>query len=150
MSDCIFCKIISGEIPSIKIREDEDFLAILDLFPNVRGMTLVIPKKHYDSEILNMDDEIYSKYMLATKKVSQMLKQSLNVNRVWLIIEWMWINHAHTKLYPMYWIDADRKPHLSNDPVFFEDYPWYLTSKMWPQANIQWLQKIADQIKKNS
>lgn len=44
--DCIFCKIIKGEIPSYKVYEDEEFLGILDIFPNTKGMTLLIPKNH--------------------------------------------------------------------------------------------------------
>ena len=45
--DCIFCKIVQGELPCYKIYEDENFLAILDIFPLASGHTLVIPKKHY-------------------------------------------------------------------------------------------------------
>lgn len=47
MPDCIFCKIISGSIPSYKIFEDDRFLAFLDIMPVVPGHTLVVPKKHY-------------------------------------------------------------------------------------------------------
>jgi len=46
MTDCIFCKIVAGEIPSYKIYEDEKYLAFLDIMPNCTGHTLVIPKKH--------------------------------------------------------------------------------------------------------
>ena len=46
MSDCIFCKIIRGEMPSHKVYEDEKTIAILDIFPVNPGHTLVIPKKH--------------------------------------------------------------------------------------------------------
>ena len=49
MENCIFCKIVKGEIPCVKIWEDKDFLAILDVFPNTKGMTLVLTKKHFDS-----------------------------------------------------------------------------------------------------
>ena len=48
MSDCIFCKIVAGEIPCYKIYEDEKYLAFLDIFPCTEGHTLVIPKKHVD------------------------------------------------------------------------------------------------------
>ena len=44
--DCIFCKIINGEIPSTKVYEDDEFLAFMDINPAVRGHTLVIPKYH--------------------------------------------------------------------------------------------------------
>ncbi len=46
MTDCIFCKIVSGEMPSYKIYEDEKYLAFLDIFPSAEGHTLVIPKEH--------------------------------------------------------------------------------------------------------
>lgn len=45
MEDCIFCKIVNGEVDSAKIWENKDFLAILDIKPNTKGMTLVLPKK---------------------------------------------------------------------------------------------------------
>ena len=48
MADCIFCKIVAGEIPSYKIYEDEQYLAFLDIFPSTEGHTLVIPKQHVD------------------------------------------------------------------------------------------------------
>ena len=74
MSDCIFCKIIAGEISSVKIWENDEFVAILDAFPACRGQTLVIPKRHYDSDIFLMDDDVYTLLMLATKEVSALMK----------------------------------------------------------------------------
>src|SRR4051812_701980 len=47
MQDCIFCKIVSGEIPAEKVYEDEDFIAFLDIHPQSPGHTQVIPKTHY-------------------------------------------------------------------------------------------------------
>jgi len=49
MTDCIFCKIVAGEIPADKVYEDEDFLAFLDIHPINLGHTLLIPKKHYEN-----------------------------------------------------------------------------------------------------
>ena len=83
MTDCIFCKIIAGEMPSHKVRENDDFLAILDVFPNTKGQTLVIAKDHYDSDILAIEDKSYfSKYLLAAQEVSQLLRSKLQVQRV--------------------------------------------------------------------
>ena len=73
--NCIFCKILDGVIPSVKIREDDDFVAILDAFPNRKGMTLVITKDHMDSDILAKDDDFIAKYFQAAKKVADMLKK---------------------------------------------------------------------------
>ena len=103
MSDCIFCKIANNEAPCFKIRENDEFLAFLDIMPNVKWQTLIIPKQHYDSDLFQIDDEIfYWRLMSATKEVIDMLKKSLKVQRVWMIMEWMWVNHLHLKLYPMY------------------------------------------------
>jgi len=51
MGECIFCKIVSGEVPAVKIFEDETSIAFLDMSPAVKGQVLVIPKKHIGSNI---------------------------------------------------------------------------------------------------
>lgn len=102
MDWCIFCSIISGDIPSIKIWENDRFIAILDAFPNTKWMTLVMPKKHYDSNVFKMEDSIYQDFMLAVKEVSNILMKWLKVERIIMIMEWLQVNHAHVKLYPFY------------------------------------------------
>lgn len=74
---CIFCKIISGEIPSYKVYEDEKFLAILDAFPLRVGHTLVIPKEHYSnlSEIPDLD---LKDLIIKVKQVAALLTTKLN------------------------------------------------------------------------
>ena len=56
--DCLFCKIVKGEISSYKIRENANFLAILDIFPNCKWQTLVIAKNHYDSDLFEIEDAV--------------------------------------------------------------------------------------------
>ena len=63
MTDCLFCKIVKGELDSAKIWEDKDFLAILDIMPNTKGMALVLTKKHYGSYIFEMPGEIYEEFL---------------------------------------------------------------------------------------
>ena len=70
----IFEKIATKEIPSTKIREDDEFLAILDLFPNTKGQTLLFPKKRYESDIEKMPEDIFQRFFLAAKKVETILK----------------------------------------------------------------------------
>ena len=67
---CVFCKIINGEIPSKKIYEDKDTLAILDISQATKGHTLIMPKKHYDN-LLTIDPEDYKKVMSVAKKVAE-------------------------------------------------------------------------------
>lgn len=69
MSDCIFCKIIKGEIPSYKVYEDEYVYAFLDIAKDTFGHTLVIPKKHCKN-IFDCEDLYLSKVILAVKKIA--------------------------------------------------------------------------------
>ena len=69
MKDCIFCKIIEGEIPSYKIYEDEHTYAFLDIAGDVWGHTLVVPKKHCVNT-LDCDDETLCAVILAAKKIA--------------------------------------------------------------------------------
>lgn len=70
MCDCIFCKIVNGEIPSMKIYENSDILVILDTAKDVNGHMLAIPKKHSKS-ILDCDEETLCKLFNAVKLVSE-------------------------------------------------------------------------------
>lgn len=72
MSDCIFCKIIDGEIPSTKVYEDEKLYAFKDINPAAPEHVLVIPKKHIDSimEINEEDTQLLGHIMLVCKKIA--------------------------------------------------------------------------------
>lgn len=147
MADCIFCKIANSEAPCFKIWENDEFMAFLDINPNTKGQTLLVPKMHYDSDLFQVYDEwFYWRFMSAATEVVDMLKKSLKVERVWMIMEWMWVNHLHIKLYPMYWLDSGWKPMESEEHVFYEVYPWYLTTKMWDTADMEELWAIQVQI----
>jgi len=69
MADCIFCKIIAGEIPSYTIYEDEDFKVILDIGPASKGHALIIPKVHY-ADLYDIDEEVAAKAMKLAKKLA--------------------------------------------------------------------------------
>ncbi|MFA7298237.1 MAG: HIT domain-containing protein [Candidatus Absconditabacterales bacterium] len=98
--DCIFCKIVAGEIPSVKIREDDNFIALLDAFPACKGQVLVLPKKHYDSDIFLMDNDFYTLLLLAAKDVVALMKKGLGVDKIGMVVEGLQVPHAHIKLYP--------------------------------------------------
>lgn len=69
MADCIFCKIVAGEIPSYTIHEDDDFKVILDINPASKGHALIIPKVHY-ADLYDIDDEVAGKAMKLAKKLA--------------------------------------------------------------------------------
>lgn len=149
MKDCIFCKIIEGKIPSVKIWEDKNFIAILDAFPNTKGMTLVMPKNHYDSDAIEMKEKIYSNLFSAAKKVAKILKKGLKVNRVAIVMEGIGVNHAHIKLYPLHGVGPKFKATWAKEKAFIKKYQGYLTTQLGPQADVKELQKIAKQITDN-
>lgn len=70
MNDCVFCKIIKNEIPTSKVYEDENFIAILDISPANKGHVLIIPKKHTET-FLDTDDETTAKMINIAKKVAK-------------------------------------------------------------------------------
>ena len=70
MDDCLFCKIIKGEIPSSKVYEDDDVVAFLDISQATKGHTLVVPKKHYDN-FLTTPKEVMHKVMDVAQRIGQ-------------------------------------------------------------------------------
>ncbi len=147
VDDCIFCKIANSEIPCHKVYEDERYLAFLDINPNTDGMTIVIPKKHYGSYLVEMPDKDYSGFLLICKRIIRQLDKNLGINRTALVFEGMGVNHVHAKLYPMYGVSDDWKPILHPELVFFKEYPGYIITKMGQRADDKRLAEISKRIR---
>ncbi|MCL2577959.1 MAG: HIT family protein [Defluviitaleaceae bacterium] len=77
MSDCLFCKIIAGEIPSFKVYEDENFLAILDRFPGTIGTVLVLTKRHAQ-DIFGLNEAESCGLMPLAQQIAEKIKSTLN------------------------------------------------------------------------
>lgn len=77
MTDCIFCKIAKGEIPTNKVYEDNNVIAFLDIVPMNRGHTLIIPKKHY-ADLTDMPDAEIKNLFVAAKKISLAVIKGVN------------------------------------------------------------------------
>ena len=150
MKNCIFCKIVKEEIDSAKIWEDDEFLAILDINPNTKGVTLILTKQHYDSYAFDIPEDVYQRFMLASKKVARILEKGLNVKRVVMVMEGMGINHVHIKLYPLHGITEKFKEMWAKEKVFFEKYEGYISTQLGPQVDISELKKLAEKIRKDS
>ena len=100
MEDCLFCKIIKGEIPSYKIWEDKNFFAFLDINPINPGHTILVPKKHINY-IFDLEEPLYSEIFRTAKKLSEPLKKATGAKRVALAIEGFVIPHTHIHLVPV-------------------------------------------------
>lgn len=96
----IFSRIISGEIPSHKVAENDDFLAFLDVSPLVMGHVLVIPKKEVDY-LFDMEDELYAGLQLFAKRVAVAVKQAFPCKKVGVAVIGLEVPHAHIHLIPM-------------------------------------------------
>jgi histidine triad (HIT) family protein len=96
----IFARIVSGEIPSYKIAEDENFLAFLDAFPLVKGHTLVIPKKEVDY-IFDLDEQLYSGLMSFSRRVAKAVKASIDCKRCSMQVIGLEVPHAHVHIIPI-------------------------------------------------
>ena len=114
MSDCIFCKIVEGSIPSYKVFEDEFCYAFLDIFPANRGHTLVIPKKHV-KDIHEADAETYGRVAGAAKSVADLLQAQLGSDGTTVFqmsreAGWQTVFHLHMHVIPRWESDGLHKP----------------------------------------
>lgn len=137
MENCIFCKIIKGEIPCYKIYEDNDVLAFLDIKPFTRGHCLIIPKKHFEN-IFDVTEDILQKVIITVKKVSEKIKNVLKADGIRLSqsngkAAGQEVMHFHLHVIPRYNNDG-----LSANPT---------ATLQLPQADFEALKKIAEKLK---
>ena len=95
----VFTKIIQGKIPSYKIYEDEKTFAFLDINPESKGHTLVVPRLEVD-KIYDLPDEDYCALMATVKKLSRHLEKQLNARILWKVVGTD-VPHAHVHLMPL-------------------------------------------------
>ena len=126
----IFTKIVNGEIPCYKIAETEDFLAFLDVNPNVKGHTLCIPKKEVD-KIFDLDEADYNNLMSFSRQVALALKKAVPCKRIGVSVIGLEVPHAHVHLIPLQSMEDARfiqKVKLSS--VEFQELAEVIKSKL--------------------
>ncbi|MDO8569943.1 MAG: HIT domain-containing protein [bacterium] len=104
--NCIFCKIVKGEIPAYKVYEDENFLAFLDINPQSPGHTQVITKKHYRWV---WDIPNAGKYFEVVKKIAKAQQKAFGTNFILSKIIGDEVEHAHIWVFPSPKISGDKK-----------------------------------------
>lgn len=97
----IFTRIASGEIPSYKVAEDENYYAFLDINPLAKGHTLVIPKHTEDDYIFHLDEATYAGLWAFARKVAIALKEAVPCKRVGVCVLGMEVPHTHIHLVPL-------------------------------------------------
>ena len=96
----IFTKIINGEIPSYKIAEDENFYAFLDINPNAKGHTLVVPKKEVN-RLFDLDEDLYNGLMSFSRKIAKAMEQVFDCDRIGMAVIGLEVPHVHVHLIPL-------------------------------------------------
>lgn len=96
----IFTKIINGEIPCYKVAEDENFIAFLDINPNVKGHTLCVPKVEVD-KLFDLDEVTYLNLMAFSRKVAKALEKTISCKRIGIAVIGLEVPHVHVHLIPL-------------------------------------------------
>ena len=113
----IFTKIINGEIPSYKVAENNDFIAFLDINPNAKGHTLVVPKKE-ENKIFDLSKDEYSALMDLSYNVAKALEKTIACKRIGMSVIGLEVPHVHVHLIPinvMADMQFQQKVKMSND-----------------------------------
>lgn len=121
--DCIFCKIINGDIPSYKIYEDNLVYAFLDINPDSPGHTLIIPKKHYQ-DLVNIDNETLLHIFDVARILKKKLEEKLNIDGLTLIQnngDVQEVKHFHLHLKPYY----NNKIDMDIEDVYKKIMEWF-------------------------
>ena len=117
----IFTKIIKGEVPCYKIAEDDNFIAFLDINPNAKGHTLVVPKKE-ENKIFDLNKVDYKNLMDFTYRVAKALEKAIPCKRIGMSVIGLEVPHVHVHLIPlnaMADIQFTEKVKLTNDEFIF-------------------------------
>lgn len=136
--DCIFCKIIAGEIPCFKIYEDENTLAFLDVAPCADGHTMVIPKKHADAFVEMPPEEAGALFEAVNKVSNQIMDKMENITGLTIGMNTyqsagQTVMHTHVHIFPRYEGDGGGTTHSivnsakSADPEYLKKICEHLT-----------------------
>jgi diadenosine tetraphosphate (Ap4A) HIT family hydrolase len=150
MKDCIFCQIAEHKSPSHTLWEDEFHMAFLSIFPNTEAFTVVIPKKHLNSDVFQNVDESVSSLMIAAKKTAKMIEKAYpDVGRVSVMFEGLMVDHLHAKLFPLHGVDKKmwQKKTSNMENKYFEYYEGYISSHNGKRTDDKKLEFIAQKIR---
>lgn len=136
--DCLFCKIVAGDIPATKVHEDDETLAFLDINPVSEGHTLVIPKDHFEN-VYATPAETWCRVMLTVQKVAEAVRHAVNADGINLVMNnesaaGQLVPHAHVHIIPRHNDDGLK--------------PWIGKPYKSPEEAISISEKIKEELKK--
>jgi histidine triad (HIT) family protein len=141
--DCIFCKIIAGEVESSNVYEDAQILAFMDIQPVRVGQVLIIPKEHID-HFSDIPDELAAKIFMKAHEISKVIKSKLKPERVGLVVHGYGVPHAHMIVVPQ----ENEDDITSGRMAEIKDGKIHFTVKRLPVASREELDSIAKSLVK--
>jgi histidine triad (HIT) family protein len=117
----IFTKIINGVIPCYKVAENDDYFAFLDINPNSKGHTLVVPKKE-ENKLFDLTEDEYLKLMRFSYKVAKAIERAVPCERVGMTVIGLEVPHVHVHLIPLHTMaDANFSKKEELSPELFKE-----------------------------
>ena len=122
---CVFCEIVKGNIPSRKVYEDDEILAILDIAQTTKGHTLVMPKKHY-TDIYEADPEILKKLIVKVQELGKMICKNLGAQGSNILVNTdevagQSVHHPHFHIIPRYSKDDSIKIEFTENSLDLDE-----------------------------
>lgn len=150
-TDCLFCKIVTGEIPCHEVWSNDTHLAFLSIFPNMEGVTVVIPKEHHGSYVFDAKPSVITELMSAAQTVAKKLDAHFaDVGRCGVVFEGFGVDHLHAKLYPLHGTSSttEWQPMESGHiNTYFDIYPGYIASNDSERADDEQLAVLARELR---
>ncbi len=150
MNECIFCNIVAGTAPSHIVHEDDAHVAFLSIFPNTEAVTVVIPKQHHGSYVVDVPDSVSDALLSFAKKVAKKIDTAYeDVDRCAFVFEGFGVDHLHIKLFPLHGTTSDTwRERKSDVDKYFEFYEGHISSHDHKRADDATLAQIAERIRK--
>lgn len=145
---------VEGRAPFHEVWSDDKHLAILSIFPNTEGFSVVFPKAHFDSYAFEQPEQVLCDLIIATKKTAQVLDNYFDdVARTGMFFEGFGVDHLHSKLFPMHGtapMEEWRAIESKTLHTYFEKYPGYLVSNNSERVDDQKLATLAKAIRERT
>lgn len=138
--NCVFCQIVSGEIPSYKIYEDENVIAILDISQATKGHTLIIAKEHYKN-LYDIDEVLAGNIFKVVPKIANAIKKAFNPIGLNVLVNTekplQTVFHFHMHLIPRYYLDGVDIDFINNQGNTSKDQYEEIKNELIKQLNEQ-------------
>ena len=142
----IFDKIVSGEMKSWTVWQDDNYMAFLTPFPNTPGFTVVIPKSNSGDYLFALEDQDYQGLLAASRVVARKLEKAFATPRIAMVVEGTGVAHVHVKLIPLHGDLAGKTDVWSKHTEFNETYQGFLTTAEGPKMDDEQLDEIQKRI----